>query len=268
MGIQLHKIKLPYAKTETHALIFLPDPASEVKKGFGIFTHGFTSHKGSILNWPVRLAEEGLACILFDLPGHYLGNYSEVESLEEFISEAPKLFAHAMSELKNSFTEHFPLYDHYLDDSDFTVALGGHSLGALLSLHAISLPAFHSYKRIGICVGLGMPPEGVTHLFDTPFYKSTLQVRAQLVSPALNPDVVFPWIKKDKEELELSGERLHFITGEDDLVVGKTGTEQLVESLRAKGNDVSIEKPAKLAHQLPEMAAAHVKKFLKDFGLL
>lgn len=268
MSISLIKFTLPYESGQTNGFVFLPDPSMEVKRGFGVFTHGFTSHKGSILNWCTRLAEEGMACALFDLPGHYLGNFCEVTDFERFKVDAPKLFVSAFLVLKNEFKAHFPLYDHYLNADEMKLVIGGHSLGALLSLHAYSLPEFSEFERVGICVGLGMPPEGMTHLFDTAFYKSTLNVRAQLVSPELDPDVVFPWIKKDKEDLVLSGARLHFITGEDDLVVGKTGSEQLVDSLIGKGNNVTIEKPARLGHQVPEMAAPHIKKFLKDSGIL
>ena len=104
------------------------------------------------------------------------------------------------------------------------------------------------------------------NVFDTPFYKSTLAVRAQLVSDAINPDNIFPWIKEEKEALSLTHKSIYLLTGEDDVVVGKDGTERLKDQLEAQGNVVVLEKPAKLAHHLPENAAPHIKKWLKDQG--
>lgn len=262
------KKTIPYRDQHTHALVFLPDPSADIKKGVGIFTHGYTSHKGSILNWPVRLAEEGLPCILFDLPGHYLGNFSEVHDFDHFKSHGHELFEAAFNELQKNFCEQYPLYEHYWSETDFQVVLGGHSLGALLALKALALARFAQFKRTGICVGLGLPPQGVTHIFQTPFYKSTLNIRAQLVSPALAPEAVLPWIREAKERLEISGERIHMITGKDDLVVGSAGTERLAEVLRKAGCQVSLEKPTKLPHTSPEMAAGLIKRFLRQQEIL
>ena len=117
-----------------------------------------------------------------------------------------------------------------------------------------------------VAVGFGLPPQGVTHIFNTPFYKSTLAVRAQLVSEAINPDNTFPWIKEEKEALNLTHKSIYLLTGEDDVVVGKDGTERLKDQLLALGNDVVLEKPSKLAHHVPENAAPHIKKWLKDQG--
>ena len=117
-------------------------------------------------------------------------------------------------------------------------------------------------------VGFGLPPQGVTHIFNTPFYKSTLHLRAQLVSPQLPPDEVFPWIKKRKEELDLTMQRIHFITGEDDVVVGKDGSQRLAKQLSDLGNDVTIEAPKRLAHHQPELAGPYIKKFLKSQSFL
>ena len=80
--MKIIKTKLNYLNQETNALIFLPeigvDDISEVKSTFAVFTHGYTADKSSIINWPIRLAEAGVSSILFDLPGHYLGTFSEV----------------------------------------------------------------------------------------------------------------------------------------------------------------------------------------------
>jgi hypothetical protein len=266
MSLKLKKTKLSYMDQEVHALVFLPDASKTIKPSFGVFTHGYTSHKASILNWPSRLVEEGMSCIIFDLPGHYLGGFSEVESFDDFKTEAPKLFVKALEVLKQEFLLEFPLNGHFLDDDEYKVAIGGHSLGALLSLLALS--DINEPNINAICVGFGMPPKGVTHIFDTPFYKSTLNIRGQLVSPGLGPKKVFPWIKEAKEKLSVQNKEIHFITGADDLVVGEDGSERLVKLLSEQNNHVSLEKPSRLPHHQPELAASYVKRYLKDQGFI
>ncbi len=268
--MKVQKLTLDYLDQKTNALVFLPEASdlgeSAVKSTFAILTHGYSSDKSSILNWPIRLAEVGVPCILFDLPGHYLGNYSEVVDFEHFKNHAHELFYSAFLKLKDYFLEEFPLNEQMLETDQLKLALGGHSLGAMLSLKALMLPEFSQYNKRAIAVGLGMAPKNVVHLFDTPFYKSTLRVREQLVSPALNPDNVFPWIKDEKVALTISNQTIHLITGIDDLVVGDDGMERLAESLTLKQNTVSTEKPSKLPHHEPQLAAAHVKKYLKKIN--
>ena len=76
----------PYHLVEdkSNALLFLPDPSRPIKEGLAVFCHGYTAHKGDLLTWASRLSEEGLTTLIFDIPGHYLGSYNEVESFEEF----------------------------------------------------------------------------------------------------------------------------------------------------------------------------------------
>lgn len=261
MTVKIEKITLPYHEQnnliEVNAFVFLPSQ-KEVNT-ISLFTHGYTSLKSSILNWSLRLAEEGVAGVLFDLPGHYLGSFTEVQDFENFKTEAPKLFATALKSLQKMRPS--------LDPSSTKLIIGGHSLGALLSLKAISLEELQAFATRQVCaVGFGLPPQGVTHIFDTPFYKSTLAIRGQLVSPAIGPDIMFPWIKEEKEALDLTGESIYLLTGEDDVVVGKDGSERLRDQLSQLGNSVVLEKPSKLAHHLPESAAPHLKKWLKDQG--
>ena len=261
MSLQIKTIQIPFIDQSstkyTNALAFIPAESKVLANRAAIFTHGFTSHKASIFNWPLRLAEEGIPCILFDLPGHYLGTFCEVDDFVAFRDNAPAMFASALKKLKQltgkGEVEH--------------LVLGGHSLGALIALKASQLEELGQIKKITtIAVGFGLPPEGVTHIFKTPFYKSTLLVRAQLVSPALDPDVVFPWLKEEKEKLSLSHQDLYFLTGEDDMVVGKDGTQRLAKMMEDQGNSVTLEMPSKLPHHLPEGAAPHIKKFLRDRG--
>ncbi len=270
--MKIQKITLDYQNEQTNALVFLPDMDREneghIKSTFAILTHGYTSDKSSIINWPIRLAEAGVSCLLFDIPGHYLGNYSEVRDFDYFKEHAHELFLSAFKKLEENFIEEFPLYGHLLEKDQLKLILGGHSLGAMLSLKALMLPAFSQYEKRALAVGLGMAPKAVVHLFDTPFYKSTLNVREQLVSPELRPDNVFPWIKEEKETLNITGQHIHLITGVDDLVVGEDGMERFAESLIAKKNTVTFEKPTKLPHQEPQLAAPHVKKYLKTIQWL
>lgn len=267
-GIEIKKIVLESEHFNVNALVFLPEVEKHIKPNFALLTHGYTSHKGSILNWPMRLAEEGMPVVLFDLPGHYLGSYNEVKKFEDFTSHAHELFEKAFHSLKNIYLEEFPLNEHFFESLESQIILGGHSLGALLAIKAMKLNCFKSYKRLAACVGFGLPPEGVTHIFNSPFYKSTLKIRGQLVAPAISPDKIFPWIKEEKEALNLTGEEFYFLSGQDDMVVGKDGVERLVKQLEDLGNTVHLEKPTKLPHHLPETAAPHIKKYLKDSGIL
>jgi predicted esterase len=250
MEITVNKTTLEYNAQTLNALMFLP---SEPKPLIAAFTHGYTSHKGSILNWSVRLAEEGVASIIFDLPGHYLGTFSEVDSVQGFEENAPALFVSAVKELQAKLGGGAP----------DKIILGGHSLGALISMLSLDNEYWVDKDTVNICVGFGFPPSGVTHVFQTPFYKSTLNLRAQLVSPGLNPDETLPWINEAKRHLSLTDRRVHLITGKDDIIVGEDGSEQLRDHLLSLGNQVSLDRPNKLSHHLPENAASIIKQFVK-----
>ncbi|WP_164848213.1 alpha/beta fold hydrolase [Halobacteriovorax sp. HLS] len=267
MSIKIIKSKLSYLDQTINAMVFIPSEDRPLAKSIAVFTHGYTSHKASILSWCTRLAEEGVANIVFDLPGHYLGSYNEVSNFEMFTSEAPKLFIQAKGHLEEVIGEQSLELQKHFTSIHIKTVLGGHSLGALLSLIALEGDFFSPERTQSVCVGLGMPPEGVTHIFDTPFYKSTLNVRRQLVSSAISPEKIFPWIKERKEKLKLSGRRIHFITGSDDVVVGKEGSEIMRDYL-IKDNEVTVDRPNKIPHHMPELAAPHIKKYLKDQGLI
>jgi predicted esterase len=53
------------------------------------------------------------------------------------------------------------------------------------------------------------------------------------------------------------------ITGKDDIIVGEDGSEQLRDHLLSLGNQVSLDRPNKLSHHLPENAASIIKQFVK-----
>jgi hypothetical protein len=264
--MKILKNTLDYQDQKTNVMYFLPDLEGEVKPTFAILTHGYTADKSSIITWAIRLAEVGVSCALFDIPGHYQGNYSEVSDFNYFKAHVHELFPKAFSELTKNFKEEFPLNEHFLSPSLLKLALCGHSLGAMLCLKASGLSEFSQYEKCVVGVGLGMAPKNVVHLFDTPFYKSTLKVREQLVSPELRPDNVFPWIKWEKENIQTENQDIHLISGVDDLVVGEDGLERFSEVLVARKNRVTIDKPAKLPHHEPQLAASYVKKHLKKIN--
>lgn len=248
------KSTIKYLDQATNVFCFLPE---EIKL-LAVFCHGYTADKSSILNWATRLAEVNCAVALFDLPGHYLGNFSEVEDFDHFKNNAHKLFYSAYEELLSS--------SNTKASDNLKLVLGGHSLGAMLALKASKLAEFKNLEKVIVGVGIGMAPKTVVHLFDTPFYKNTLDLRNQLVSKALHSDNVFPWIRDEKQNIDLENQRIHLITGIDDLVVGEDGMERFHQVLVEKNNQVTMERPSRLPHHEPNLAASHIKKFLKNIN--
>jgi hypothetical protein len=254
------ELSLPYF--QVNALAFIPAGDKEVQAEWALFSHGYTSHKGDCLNWASRLVEIGVPCLIFDQPGHYLGSFHEVENFDDFTQHAHELFGEAYLRLQNLMEQNLGL-----TPTPESIILGGHSLGAYTAIRALELPLFASLKRIGIGIGIGIGQRQATHLFETAFYEKTLSIRRQLVSPALDSKAIFGWLKSAKENLSISGERIHLITGEDDVVVGNGGLEAFVEVLERHGNLVSWEKPKRLPHHEPGAAITHIYAFLKDhFG--
>jgi hypothetical protein len=258
------ELSLPWFKV--NALAFLPSANTThvIRPEWALFTHGYTSHKGDCLNWAARLVESGVPSMIFDQPGHYLGSFHEVNSWEDFRDHAHELFSEAYLRLKDLMqTNREP--GQYSDPKN--IILGGHSLGAFTALRALELPAFSHLGRLGLGIGIGIGQRQATHLFETAFYEKTLSLRRQLVSPCLDSKVVFSWLKKEKENMMISGQRIHLITGEDDVVVGASGLEAFVEVLEKNHNSVTSEKPRRLPHHEPGAATPHLYAFLKDhFG--
>src|SRR5690606_16854116 len=101
---------------------------------------------------------------------------------------------------------------------------------------------------VAVGIGIGIGQRQATHLFETAFYEKTLSLRRQLVSPALDSKVVFGWLKTEKENMTISNQRIHLITGEDDVVVGAGGLDAFIEVLEKNGNVVTADRPKKLPH--------------------
>ncbi len=256
LEVKVERLILKHKTINVHAFAFLPtEKCIEKKKNvFAIFTHGYTSHKGDLVNWGSRLAHFGIPTLVFDLPGHHLGHYYEVESLEFFKEETPNLFIKAYDYLKAQNS----------DIDNPKLILGGHSLGAYFALNAMKLSEFASLEKLAILVGFGLTiNQKGEHLLTSNFYRKTLDIRKQLISEHLDPDIVFPWIQKEKENLKLSDSDLYIITGANDAVVGANGGDYIAELLRKQGNRVELIKPNHLPHHEPELAAPHIMSLLK-----
>lgn len=256
------EITLPWF--QVNALAFIPSPERKIRSEWALFTHGYTSHKGDCLNWASRLVESGTPVMIFDQPGHYLGSFHDVQNWEDFRDHAHELFGEAFNRLDGVMTQHLGVGQF---PRPTNVILGGHSLGAFTAIRALDLPTFLEFGRIAIGVGIGIGQRQATHLFETAFYEKTLSLRRQLVSPCLDSKVVFGWLKTAKEHMTVSAQRIHLITGEDDVVVGAGGLEAFIEVLERNGNIVSWDRPKKLPHHEPGSATPHLYSFLKEhFG--
>ena len=255
----------------TNALCFVPATKLFKPQMLAIFTHGYTSSKHDLMTWATRLSEAGITTTIFDLPGHYLGSFNEINSLSDFQNHAHELFGLAYIETKNILVRHnLQLLDanaNIATSSPFSplkLILGGHSLGGLLALNCyqdLSLPT--DLDITYLCIGLGLNPEVKVHLFDSEFYQKTLNIRKQLVSPHLDPKDVFPWIKNHKHDTHIKNKKIVLICGQDDVVVGKGGAGYL-KSLLDPYNQVELIEPPRLPHHEPQLAASTIYHYLKE----
>lgn len=263
MSAKVITLELSLPWFTVNALAFLPSSDKQIKTEWAFFSHGYTSHKGDCLNWATRLVESGVPCLIFDHPGHYLGSFHDLNSWDDFKDHVHELYGEAFVRLEALMQTN--LAGSY--SSPTGIILGGHSLGAFTSTRALELPIFEKFKRVGIAIGIGISQRQATHLFETAFYEKTLSIRRQLVSPVLDSKVVFSWLKTEKENLTVSNQRIHCITGEDDVVVGAGGLDAFVEVLERNNNSVTWERPKRLPHHEPGAATPHLYAFLKDhFG--
>jgi predicted esterase len=252
MSLEIIKRTIENEYFSFNAMAFVPTEHAETRAEWALFTHGYTASKSDCLNWAQRLSEVNIPSVIFDLPGHHLGSFNSVESFEDFTEHSHECFNDAFEFLKE-----------ILGTECKTVILGGHSLGAMLSIKALKNTPFSELNRLAVAIGIGIGQHKTVHLFESSFYQKTLQVRRQLVDPHLDSDVMFPWIKQEKLDTDIAGERIHLITGEDDVVVGEGGMEAFRFNLESLGNNVTFNEPRKLAHHEPSKAATHIYNFLK-----
>ena len=257
MSVKLIKQTINNSYFQFNAFCFIPstdEGASKMRSEWALFTHGYTASKSDCIPWAQRLSEMGHPVCIFDLPGHHLGSLNEVKDFEDFKEHAHECFIDAFNLLK----EQLPT-----DLVCSSIILGGHSLGALLSLKALELDFFEVYQPMAIGVGLGISQHKDIHLFNTAFYKNTLAIRRQLVCTELDSDNIFPWISEEKLNLDIRQKRVHLITGSDDVVVGEGGMDALAFNLNGLGNHVTTSEPKKLAHHEPSLASSHIVSFLR-----
>jgi len=247
---------ISYGNWKTNAMCFVPQEGK--KDIMGIFTHGYTSHKGSILTWPDRLAENGMSCIVFDVPGHYLGGFNEVDDFSIFKNKSHHLFSKAWDLFK----------DNLKFENRPKLVLGGHSLGALLAVKALDLDEFDKLEKYAIAVGLGLPAKRGVHLFETGFFEKTMNIRRQLVSPELSPENLLPWIKKEKRGLKTKDKTIFLLIGEDDLIVSLDEAKELAELLKKNKNRVIFKPVKNLPHHQPDIAAFYIKSILQEEKIL
>lgn len=252
MSVKIVKKTITNEYFSFNSMAFIPSEGDETRSEWAVFTHGYTASKSDCLSWAQRLSEAGIPSVIFDLPGHHLGSFNEVKSFEDFKEHSHECFIDA-----------FTFLSEHINSPCETLILGGHSLGALLSIKALELDYFSAFDKIAIGVGIGIGQHKTVHLFESSFYEKTLNIRRQLVDENIDSDLIFPWIKDQKLVLDTSGKRIHLITGLDDVVVGVGGMEALRFNLSSQDNEVTFSEPKKLPHHEPSMAASHVYSFLK-----
>lgn len=242
----------------SQGLYFIPQTEEKIKPFLAACTHGHTSHKGSILTWAIRLSDYGIPTVLFDLPGHYLGSFNEVENFDLFEQKSHWLFYQHLEKLKNFLNPEFKAEK---------IIFAGHSLGGLLALKSHRDPRFKAstaeHHLIG--VGLGMAPQNKehNHILETAFFKKTLDLYQQFVTPTLRAPKMFEWIKHEKEQLDVTGQKIYLLTGIDDVVATPEQTTLLAENLRKLGNEVTLDIADSLSHHTPEKAPGHIMGYLK-----
>ncbi len=251
MNIQVKKGVLELRTWKTNVLYFIPKVDHGHQFKFAIFTHGYTAHKGDLVNWGHRMALSGLHCAIFDLPGHYLGSFNEVESFEEFRDHSPQLFYESTKKLCQICGIERPS----------KLVLGGHSLGGLLAITAMMLPEFAGLDIFGIAVGTGLQ-------IKNPFFETTLKMRSQLTSPTLKPENIIPWFNDRADKINTKNQIIHLISGMDDLVTGENGPVLLKELLEKLGNTVTLFQRKNLPHHQPELASPFIYSFLKKSGVI
>lgn len=251
------ELNTPLGSFKTESLALYPEGKEHFKNALAVFTHGYTAEKTPLLPWAIRLADFAVPTLIFDLPGHYLASFHELDSFENFKNHAHELFSYGLKKLIER--SGFEL------NNQTKIIFGGHSLGGLLSLKALMNDDVRDLDKMGIGVGVGIQAEDSPHLFETKFYEKTMMIRSQLVSPELAPQKVFEWLYAEKKNIQTFHQKISLITGQDDLVVSRDGAVRFKELLEQHSNIVSLEQPERLQHNQPELAAGFVYRQVKEF---
>jgi len=250
MDFELVQKHLEHNDIKVQALKFIPKVSHQDMRGtVAIFTHGYTSHKGDLVNWAYHLLQLNIPSLIFDLPGHYLGSFNEVDNLEKFNLGVPALFEKALLQL-----------DEY---NPVNIILGGHSMGAHYSLLALNQESFHEANTFNICVGLGHKDQDKPTFLESSLYKETLDLRKKLVSKVLFPEYIIPLLKESNEKLQFKNKKIHLISGKNDVIANEKSLEKFKERLWLQGNYVTTETPGNLPHHQPELAAAFIRNHVR-----
>lgn len=258
MDTKVTKQEIIFKEWKVSSLCFVPQSDAPIST-LAVLSHGYTSHKGDLILWAGRLAEMGISSIIFDQLGHKLGSDSEVSSIEEFSNNAHKLYHAAHQKLVEVVKTEHP----ELDIENHKLVLGGHSLGALLALKASCLSEFDGFEKVLVGVGFGINLKHDNHILTSSLFKQTMDIRKQLMSPALDPINFFPWLHKEKRDLQTRNEKIILISGENDGIVSMEEVETLAKQLENNGNDVTLKFTRRMPHHMPELAAVHVAYLLK-----
>ena len=252
MNVKLIKQTIQNQHFTFNCIGFIPPHNVEIRSEWALLTHGYTASKSDCISWASRLSEAGIPCCIFDLPGHHLGSFNYVNSLDDFTS-----FSH------ECFLDAFQFLSSQLSSGCEKIILAGHSLGGLLAIKALELDAFEHFEKLAISIGIGISQHKHIHLFESSFYQKTLNIRRQLIDAKIDSNFIFPWVMQEKKNLSLTNQRIHLITGADDVVVGPGGLETLRSNLVNLNNNVTAYEPRKLPHHEPSLAATHIYSFLK-----
>lgn len=205
-----------------------------------IFTHGFTTSKQDLTSWLMKCVEMQISCCIFDLPNHLLGESSEV-SADIFKKESHLLFFEA--------AKLFPLTEKFI--------YGGFSLGSLFAIEAslIKKPAAI------VLAGFGFDYHYKQHIYESQAFSFLLKFRSKLITNLDSKDL-FQWVQQKKEEMIITDQNIILISGEDDLVVGKQGMENLMQHL-GNTNHYTMIKPPYLGHHFPDKVSSFLERPLK-----
>lgn len=258
--LEIEHFQLVYKNLNVNALWAKPKSSNKHLnlENLCIFTHGYTSHKASILSWLQKLSQNGYHAIIFDLPGHFLGGLKKEVNFNDFTTQSHMLFESAVKYAQSNFQN-----DHLK-----SIVIGGHSIGGYFSLMASNLEIFKKFQTYVYCVGLGVGEKGKISVMQQSLFKPTLDFRAELISKDIHPDAIFPWLSNVKRELSLQNQNYTLITGKNDIICPPQNIQNLTDSLYQNSQDnknLNIKQHIEqnLPHDKPEMISSFITRQIK-----